>query len=143
MTREDIVALFDRRDENWRRRDAGGLAADFALDAVLESPIGGTAHGRSAIREVYVRVLEAFRNLQVMEVRRIDLLIDGNRAALNFEFSGTHSGVFLGVPPTGKQFTVQGVTWTTVDDTKITHERRVYDFTGFLVKIGVLNVKLM
>ena len=140
MTREGMVALFDRRDENWRRRDADGLAADFAGDAVLESPIGGIGHGPSAIRDVYVRVLEAFRNLHVMEVRRMALLIDGNRAALRFEFSGTHSGVFLGVPPTGKQFTVQGVTLTTVDDALITHERRVYDFTGFLVKTGVLKV---
>ena len=138
MTREEIVALFERRDESWRRRDADGLTADFAEDAVLESPIGGTARGRSAIREAQAKVLKAFQNL---EMRRSDLVIDGNRAASSFELSGTHSGEFLGVQATGKKLKVRGVILTTIDGDKITHERRIYDFTGYLVKTGVLKVK--
>ena len=30
MTREDIVAVFDRREAAWRSRDAAALAADHA-----------------------------------------------------------------------------------------------------------------
>ncbi len=138
MTREEIVAFFERRDESWRRKDADGLAADFSEDAVLESPIGGTARGRSAIREAQAKVLKAFQNL---EMRRSDLVIDGDRTASSFQLSGTHSGEFLGVQPTGKKVKIRGVSLITIDGAKITHERRIYDFTGYLVKTGVLKVK--
>ena len=74
-------------------------------------------------------------------MRRSDLVIDGDRIASSFQLSGTHSGEFLGVQPTGKKIKIQGVSLITIDDTKIAHERRIYDFTGYLVKTGVLKVK--
>ena len=55
-------------------------------------------------------------------------LVDGHRVAQMATVSGTDTGGFMGLPPTGKAF-------------RFVHERRIYDFTGFLVQIGMLRAK--
>ena len=37
-----------------------------------------------------------------------DLVGDGDRVAVRLRFEGTHTGDFMGVPASGKQFSVQG-----------------------------------
>ena len=49
MTREEITALFARRRQAWDDLDALALAADYADDATVDSPLaGGSATGREA-----------------------------------------------------------------------------------------------
>jgi len=43
--------------------------------------------------------------------------------------------------PTGKPALLPMVIVCTVKDGLIAHERRIYDFTGMLVQIGVLKAK--
>ena len=47
MTRDDIIALFNRRETAWQARDAAGLTADHAPDGVVVSPTGGVLEGRA------------------------------------------------------------------------------------------------
>jgi hypothetical protein len=47
----------------------------------------------------------------------------------------------MGLPPTDKPFHLPVIILCTVNDEHIAHERRVYDFTGLLVQIGVLKAK--
>ena len=136
MTPDEIVSLFDRRDRGWELRDPGVLAAPYAEDAVVESPISGKATGRKEIEEAYDRLL---RSWSPLAYTREDLLIDGQRVAVCFEVRATHSGEFFRLPATGKKFTLRGVTIAKVGDDQILHERRVYDFTGLLVRLGVLK----
>ena len=50
MDRQEIAALFARRQEVWNRLDAGVLIADYTTDGRVESPLaGGTALGHTAI----------------------------------------------------------------------------------------------
>ncbi len=55
--------------------------------------------------------------------------------------SGTNTGGFMGLPPTGKHFSFPAVLIFTLRDGRIVRERRIYDFTGFLMEIGVLKAK--
>jgi len=70
-----------------------------------------------------------------------ELLIDGTRAMAVFRCSGTDRGGFMGMTPTGRSFVVPMVIITECQDGFITRERRIYDFTGFLVQVGVLKAK--
>ena len=47
----------------------------------------------------------------------------------------------MGVPATRKPFRLPIVFLCTLEDGLIVHERRIYDFTGLLVQIGVLKAK--
>jgi len=138
MTRDDIMALIARRNDALMRGDAAALAADYAADAVAESPWVGTVKSREAIEQTWRAVLSAFPD-QVFHEE--ELLVDGDRAALFATAAGTDLGGVMGLPPTGKPFRTPVVFLFTFDDHHIVHERRIYDFTGMLVQIGVLKAK--
>ena len=139
MTREDTVALFSRRNENWARRDAVALAADYAEDSVAESPMQGRIEGRHQIQEVFSHWFESFGDLTFTSR---DVLIDGDRVAQFFAIRGTQSGPFGGIPSTGRKIDFKGAAlFTFGPDGKITHELRVYDVTAVLVQLGVLRGK--
>ena len=94
MTREEIFALFARREAAWRRRDSVALAADHALDGVVVSPTGGVLEGRGEIERIYRVWFVAFPD---MTFTTEDLLVDDDRAALLCRVTGSHAGEFFGM----------------------------------------------
>jgi predicted ester cyclase len=138
MTRDDIMALFACWRDALVRRDASALAAGYAEDAVVESPWVGTVKGREAIEQSWRAAWSAFPD-QVFHEE--ELIVDGDRSALLATAAGTDLGGFMGLAPTGKPFRITIVFLFTFDGRHIVHERRVYDFTGMLVQIGVLKAK--
>ena len=138
MTREEIVQIMERRNEGIARRDIAGLLQLYAKDGVVESLMAGTVTGRPAIAEVFEAWFKAFPDVTfAMD----DPLVDGHRAVQTAVVMGTDIGGFMGLPPTGKPFRLPMVIIYTLQDGFITHERRIYDFTGLLVQIGVLKAK--
>jgi len=138
MTREEIVALFARLQAAFDRRDATALAAFYAEDSVVESLMAGTVTGRAAIAEIYQAWFKAFPDV-VMTAD--DLIIDGNRVTMAHNVVGSDIGGFMGLAPTGRPFRLSIIFICTLKDGEIHHERRVYDFTGLLVQIGVLKAR--
>jgi steroid delta-isomerase-like uncharacterized protein len=137
MTRNAIVALFERRRKAYDNQDAGALAADYAVDCVIESPSVGVHHGRAAAEQVIRSVIDAFD----VKMHQDALLIDGDSVAQILTIEGTDDGQFLGLPPTGKSFRVPAVFLYDLKDGQIARERRIYDFTGLLVQVGLLKAK--
>jgi steroid delta-isomerase-like uncharacterized protein len=138
MTRGEIFAFFDRRDEAWRRRDPVALAADHTDDGVVVSPTGGVLEGRADIERIYRIWFTAFPDL-VFGTE--DLIVDDDRVALLCRVTGTHAGEFFGVAPTGRKIEFTGVFIYRLENGQIAHERRVLDFTGLLIQVGVLRAK--
>ena len=138
MTRDQVLALFVRRQEAWNRRDAAALGRDYAPEGVVISAVSGRLEGRERIAAAYRAWFTAFPDL---DFRSDALVIDGDLAALFFKATGTHSGEFLGLAPSGRRFDVSGVFLYELADGQIVHERRILDFTGLLVQIGILKVK--
>ena len=138
MTRDEIVAFFQRREGLYNDFDAAALAADYADDAVIDSPIAGVHTGRREAEQALRAVFAAFVD---RKLRTESLLIDGDLVAQLFSVEGTHIGEFLGLPPSGKPFRHSAVFHYQLRDRQIVRERRIYDFTGLLVQIGVLKAK--
>jgi len=138
MTRDEIVAFFERRQELYDDFDAAALAADYADDVVIESPLAGTHRGRAAAEQALRAVFEAFRD---MKMKMGSLVIDGDRVAQVLSIEGTHIGEFMGVPPSSKPFRLTAVFLYELGARQIIRERRIYDFTGLLVQIGLLKAK--
>jgi predicted ester cyclase len=139
MSRQQIETLFDRRDAAIARRDAEEIAAQYAEDAVVESPTaGGAVRGRSAVAEI---TRAWFVGIPDLVMARTLLIIDGDRAVWMGDVSGTDSGGFMGLAPTNKPFHLPIVMVCTLKDGFIVHEQRIYDFTGMLVQIGVLKAR--
>ena len=137
MTRSEILALFKRRQEAYEDLDAKALAGDYTPDALIESPSTGVHKGRDAEKALRT-IFEAFLDI-TMSVE--DLVIDGDVVVTVLSCEGTHMRDLLGFEATGKRFQMNMAFVHRLKDRKIVHERRIYDFTGLLVQIGVLKAK--
>jgi steroid delta-isomerase-like uncharacterized protein len=138
MTRDEIVDLFDRRMNAFNDHDVESFAEAYTEDAVVESPLGGTHQGRAAITAVAAAFLSALSDATFSQDA---LIIDGDQVVEVVTMSGTDNGGFMGMAPSGRPAQLPMVVVCRVADGLITHERRIYDFTGMLVQIGVLKAK--
>jgi len=137
MTRDAIEAMFARRRDAYDRQDAAALARDYAPGCTVESPSAGLHHGPAAAERVLRTVFDALD----VKMDEVSLVIDADTVAQVVTIAGTDSGQFLGLPPTGKSFRIPAVFLYEVKDGLIERERRIYDFTGLLVQIGLLKAK--
>ncbi len=138
MTREQIEAMFARREQCWRNRDVDGLVGDYAPTGVVISPTGGVLEGLDEIARIYRVWFTAFPDL-TMDIT--GLLIDGDQVVMLANIAGTHAGDFFGLPATGRRVQAVGAFVYKLEDEHIVHERRILDFTGVLVQVGVLKAK--
>lgn len=139
MTRLDIAALITSRRDALNRHDGAALRRFFAEDCLVESPMAGrTIRGLAAIDEIQRAWDAGFPDITF---RTDDLLIEGDRIAWIVTVAGTHSGGFMGLPATHRQFDMPMALFSTLRDGIIVSERRVYDFTRMLVQIGILNAR--
>jgi steroid delta-isomerase-like uncharacterized protein len=138
MTRDEILAFLSMQREAWRRRDAEVLALGHAAQGTVDSPIFARVRGRDAIRSSYELLFQSFPDWTFSDEQPY---IDGNRVAVPFTASATHTGRFMGLDGTGRRFEIQGVLLMDLQDGLIADERRIYDFTGLLIQCGVLRGK--
>jgi steroid delta-isomerase-like uncharacterized protein len=137
MTRDQIALVFERRRLALERQDVVTLLKDYADDCIVESPSAGVHTGKQAIEEA----LRAIFGALDVKVHQQSLLIDGTSVAQVVLMEGKDVGEFLGLPPTGRSFRAPAVFLYEMNDLKIAHERRIYDFTGLLLQIGLLKAK--
>lgn len=138
MTRDDILGLLTERQQLYDRRDARALAATHSVDGTVHSPIFPTVVGREAIEHAYASLFKVFPDWQIFLE---DPIIDGVRAVQPFTARATHQGDFMGLPGSGRRFEIGGALIYLLEDGLIAQERRIYDFTGLLMQIGVLRGK--
>lgn len=139
MTRQQVEAIFARREKALIEHDVAAITSQFADDAVVDSPTaGGTVTGRKAVADVTRAWFAGFPDVVFT---RETLVIDGDNAVWIGEVHGNDTGGFLGLAPTGKPFRLPMVMVCTLKDGVIIREQRIYDFTGMLIQIGVMKAK--
>ena len=138
MTREAIEALLARHKAAYLQRDVEALAACHASEGTFESPAYGTVHGRDAIRDIYRYWYRAFPDFILTWE---SALIDPPRASWFWVFDGTAEGPFFGDVRSGSKVHMIGASECEVSGGGIAAIRHVFDFSGALVRTGVLKVK--
>ena len=134
----DIQTVLEQRTGAWARRDAAALAAVYADDAVVSSPMFPRAVGRPAIETSFASLFRVFPD---WEMSFEEPCISGNRAMQVCRVRATQKGDFMGIPGSGKRVEFDCVLIFDFEDGVIKRERRVYDFTGLLIQLGVLRGK--
>ena len=138
MTRQAIENLLARHKAAFARRDADALAALHAPDGIFESPAYGVVTGRDAIRDVYRYWYSAFPDFLLTWDHA---LIDPPRASYLWTFNGTVAGPFFGDVKVGSRVNMMGAAECQLGDDFIVSIRHVFDFSGALMRAGVLKVK--
>ena len=133
-----IQTLFDQRTDAWARRDPAALAASYTDDAVVSSPIFQRVVGREAIEKTFVSLFRIFPD---WEMSGEEPCVSGNRGMQACRIAATQKGEFMGIPGSGKRVEFECVLIYDFRDGEISRERRIYDFTGMLIQLGVLRSK--
>jgi steroid delta-isomerase-like uncharacterized protein len=134
MTRDEVCAILQRHLDALNRHDVASLAAMYAEDAELISPMFHTVRGRHAIAESFVRLFEVFPDYTIT-ARDALFLTEGDRAAEFSTVTGTHRVELYGLPPTGHEIRYHAARLFTFADGLIVAEQRVYDFAGVLERL--------
>ena len=140
MTRDELQGIVERYVEVWKRRDPSGIAQYHAPDGVAESPIYATLRGRQAIQDASRAFFTSFPDATIF----VDaIVVDAPRCvALFTTVNATHVNEFFGMPGTNRHIEFRNARLMEIDDDGlIRHERRIYDFTGLLVQVGILRAK--
>ena len=68
-----------------------------------------------------------------------DTIADGRWVACHFAMSGAHTGTFMGVPPTGQEYRITGVTMLRFGDgDRVVERHSAADMLGLMVQIGAI-----
>lgn len=138
MTRSEIDTLLARHRQSYASRSVEALAADHTELGTFHSPAVGLVTGRPEIRKVYEYWLSAFPD---MDFSWGPPIVEGDRVALFWHFSGTVAGQFFGDVRPGTKVQFDGAADCVLSPEGIVSSRHVFDFTGALVTAGVLKVK--
>lgn len=65
-----------------------------------------------------------------------DTVADAEHAAVRYVLHGTHEADFMGIKPTGKRITAEGISILMITDGKVTESRGVVDMHGILQQLA-------
>jgi steroid delta-isomerase-like uncharacterized protein len=91
--------------------------------------------GIDSAKAYYKNYLTGFSNIQFTIV---DVFGQGDKLVKHWNFKGTHTGMFFGIPPTGKNVNIDGVTLVRMENGKIAEERDFVDNYDLLNQLGQL-----
>jgi steroid delta-isomerase-like uncharacterized protein len=140
VTRDQIQALIARCLSAWQRRDVRALVDCYHQDCEIISPMFRTVRGRS---EVEASLQDMFLAFTDFKIDVDDLIVDvaDGRVALITTTHATHHGEIFGLPPSGRRIKLHVVYAFHVQGDQIRFERRLYDYTGMLIQMGVLKAE--
>ncbi len=108
MSDEDRNKALLRRfyEELWSQGDLEAIPQLVAEDFVDHHRPPGAPPGREGLASLVATWRTAFPN---MRETCEDLIAEGDKVVGRFTMRGTHGGEFMGVPPTGKRVTMNGI----------------------------------
>ena len=135
------TATAQRSDELARAYvHAINAADDAALDTVLARTFLSYAYdgvrSRTATKKYYESLRNSFSDLQLQVHENIGVLAENDMVALRTIITGTHTGDYAGVTPTGRQIQTSASHFFRVRDDQLVEQWQVLDTYRILVKIG-------
>jgi steroid delta-isomerase-like uncharacterized protein len=108
--------------------------SNFTKDVVMHASPADIV-GIDSSRAYYGNFLTGFSNI-TFTIK--DIFGQGEKLVKHWNFKGTHTGVFFGIPPTGKAVSLDGVTLVRMDNGKIAEERDFFDNMDFMTQLGLV-----
>ncbi|MEW6336408.1 MAG: ester cyclase [Acidobacteriota bacterium] len=131
VTAERISAIYL---ESRNRGELGLLDAIFDPTVVVhDCGVPEPLRGLETLKAFYRQSHEGMPDLH-FELG--DPIVDGDRMALRWTASGTHTGTLRGLPPTGKTLRFSGTVIDRVVDERIVEEWVDYDTAAVLLQLG-------
>jgi steroid delta-isomerase-like uncharacterized protein len=133
---EENKALMRRElEEVWNKHNPDAVDEIYAPDFVNHSAPPGMPNDREGFKAFVGANLGAFPDVKVT----IDTLVaEGDKVVSRWTGTGTHTGELMGIPATGKQVNMTGITIVRVADGKIAEFWMESDQMGMMQQLGVV-----
>ena len=131
-TNKQLVHRFYDEVLNGRRPEA---ADELALaDYTEHDPLPGQRDGLAGLKDRVTMLLEGLTSTYTVE----DVIAEGDRVVVRWTHAGTHSGSFLGIPPTGRSFDMAGIDIYRIENDRMAEHWHVVDQLTMLQQLGLV-----
>ncbi|HWQ18413.1 MAG TPA: ester cyclase [Methanotrichaceae archaeon] len=135
MSLESNKALVRRFLEEVPGKGNLSVVDDLALPSlVLHVPLPEQTPGAEGMKDIAFVCRNAFPD---MKITLEDMIAEGDRVACRFTTTGTNSGQFMGLPPTGRKISLSGIEIFRIEDGKIAEIWGQADLLGLMQQLGV------
>jgi len=124
-------------DEIWNGRQLDVIPELYAHDYCVDyRPYAPLRYGHAAVREMVDR---AYETMPDYHEELLAMVAEGERIAVHLRISGTQTGAWGPVPPTGRRLEFEEIVILTFDaDGRVRHQRGVVDNLNGLRQAGVV-----
>jgi steroid delta-isomerase-like uncharacterized protein len=134
VSTEENKAIIRRFYEEVNKGNLAVVDELIGPNFVLHHPLSPTViRGPEGFQELLTQLRTALPDL---EIAADDLIAEGDKVAAAFTVRGTHQGVLLDIPPTGRQITLRGVAVYRLADGKIVEDRVAEDLLALVRQLG-------
>ena len=136
MSESENIATVGRFVEEVINQGQLDAANELVEEDFIElDPLPGQRQGREGLKEVIAMMRAGFPDLHwVID----ETVAAGDKVVSRFTWTGTHKGVFLGIPATNKAVTVRGVVIDRLNAGKMADSRILMDTLGLMQQLGVI-----
>ncbi|MBV8335354.1 MAG: ester cyclase [Alphaproteobacteria bacterium] len=132
--------VIDFVEEIWHKGNLDALDQYIAPGYVRHTRQGGREGGRDVIgiedaRKSIAALRTAFPDIHFTAD---DILVDWDKVVVRWTCTGTHRGLFRGIPPTGKHITFIDINIYRLRDGKIVERWAVEDSVSLLQQLGAM-----
>src|SRR5215203_2236173 len=119
----------------WNSRQLDRADEVVAADFVDHAPMPGQAPGLEGVKRKWAMYLDAIPDFRVTIE---ELVAEGDKVAVRRSYAGTHRGELLGIPPTGKQMRISGISIFRLAEGKIAEHWEQLDRLALMQQLGAL-----
>ena len=135
MSVEENKALLHRcMEEVLNKGNLDTLDQFYATDQIDHHAFPGISPGIEGMRQTYAIIHSAFANIHVTID---DMIAEGDKIVARFTATGIHKGEFMGIPPTGKEFSIMEIRIYRITDGKIVEQWGLLDESSLMQQLGV------
>ncbi len=135
MPHEENKTLVRRYQEIYNSNDLETLTEVLSEDLLTPKIMMGIPSGIEGAKAAHHIMLAGFPDFQTVID---DLIAEGDEVVARITMTGTHTGNFMGIPPTGKHVEFTGIYIARIANGKIVEHWGEEDGLGLLTQLGVM-----
>ncbi len=122
-------------DEAFNQGNLDVVDGLLSPDHFAHNGFGGGPNGPQGLKCLIAMFRTAFPDLHcTLE----DEIRQGDKLAAHWTMRGTHTGLFMGNPPTGRTVEAQGIIFTRTENGRIVEDWTLVDEMGILQQLGLI-----
>ena len=125
-------------EDVWNRKDLNAIDEIISADYVHHDASSPAAAGIDGYKQFVKYYMNAFPDAHFTID---DAFTSGDSEVTRWIVTGTHQGELAGIPPTGRRFSVTGISIARIANGKIIESWNNWDALGLMQQLGVVSAE--